>query len=137
MLHLKVMGDVQAIQKFKASKQCENRMYFLFLIRIRVNMKDSSTLPKTHSYLSYCLGFGVFFPPSLLTFSLQPSSPSPPPARLSPPPPCLGDQGQFQTVHFHHTAMRIFFFFFFFKDDNFLRALGLLATSVGWLGPSL
>lgn len=79
------MGDVQAIQKFKASKQCKNRIHFLLLVRIRVNIKDSNTLLKTHSYLSYCLVFGVFSPLPSPTFSLKPSSP-PLPASVHPLP---------------------------------------------------
>lgn len=82
VLHLKVMGDVQAIQKFKASKQCENRMYFLLPIETGVNAQDSAALPKTRSHPSHCFGLVVVLPPPHL---FSPCSPPPAPSHPSLP----------------------------------------------------
>lgn len=116
VLHLKVMGDVQAIQKFKASKQCENRMYFLFPIRTGVNTQHSAALPKTRSHPSHC--FGLVLPPPPI-FSLQPSP------RPIPPLPAL----EIKDNPSRPISTALPGAFFLEGGNGFLRALILLSTS--------
>lgn len=119
VLHLKVMGDVQAIQKFKASKQCENRMYFLLPIETGVNAQDSAALPKTRSHPSHCFGLVVVLPPPPSIFSLQPSP------RPIPPLPAL----EIKDNPSRPISTALPGSCFLEGGDGFLRALTLLSAS--------